>query len=223
MIEIFIPKELSEDSLRSYKDDLYDSSSKGECNFTGLLEYIGSRENIIHALRKIKSNHGFQTAGVDKTIGNDILQEDAETFFKNIQIMLEGYKPNDVRRVYINKRNGKKRPLGIATIYDRVIQTAIANIIEPILEGKFYEHSYGFRPMRQIEHAYGMISVLLNTGNRYYVVEGDIKGFFDNVNHKILINKLYKYGVRNNAVKKWCLKLRIWDLRLNKKSKSDTQ
>jgi group II intron reverse transcriptase/maturase len=165
------------------------------------MEIITCRENIIHAIRKVKSNQGFNTPGTDGMIGYDFLQGDAEEMLSEIHRQFEEYNPKAIRRVYIPKRNGKQRPLGIPTVVDKIIQTAIANIIEPILEGKFYEHSYGFRPMRQIEHAYAYLSVLVNTdGQRHWIVEGDIKGFFDNVNHNILINKLYKYGIRDKRV-----------------------
>ena len=93
------------------------------------------------------------------------------------------------------------RPLGIPTVTDKIVQTAIANIIEPIAEGTFYKHSYGFRPMRSIENAYGYISAIINTNSeRHWIVEGDIKGFFDNVDHNTMINKLYKYGIRDKRL-----------------------
>ena len=201
MIKIITPKELSESELRSYKDELYAQSLKGKVNFNSLMEIIACRENIIHAIRKIKSNHGFNTAGTDNLTGDELIQEDAQKVFDMIQNQLNNYDPKAIRRVYIPKRNGKLRPLGIPTVIDKIIQTAIANIIEPILEGKFYEHSYGFRPMRQIEHAYAYLSTLVNTDTkRHWIVEGDIKGFFDNVDHNVLIDKLYKYGIRDKRL-----------------------
>jgi len=180
---------------------LYAKSLEGENNFNSLMEVITCRENLIHAIRKIKSNKGFNTAGTDGKIGNDILQDDAEVIFELIHEQFENYNPKAIKRTLIPKRDGKQRPLGIPTVVDKIVQTAIANIIEPILEGKFYEHSYGFRPMRQIEHAYAYLSTLVNTDTeRHWIVEGDIKGFFDNVNHNILIDKLYKYGIRDKRL-----------------------
>lgn len=201
MVKIIVPSELSETELISYKDNLYEEASKGVREFHNLMEVICCRENIIDAIRKIKANNGFNTEGVDGIIGNDILQSDAEEFFAHIQQCFESYEANRVRRVYIPKRNGKERPLGIPAVMDKIVQTAIANILEPIFEGIFYEHSYGFRPMRDISQVYGYLSAIVNTNsNRHWVVEGDIKGFFDNVNHQLLINKLYKYGVRDKRL-----------------------
>lgn len=200
-VDIMAPSQLSEAELRAYKDELYEKAKKGEKNFTGLLEVIACRENIIHAIRKVKSNAGFKTAGTDNMTGEELLQLDTQEVFDLIQKQLENYEPNNVKRVLIPKRNGKKRPLGIPTVVDRVIQTAITNILEPILEAQFYEHSYGFRPMRQVEHAIAYISVLINSDEkRYWIVEGDIKLYFDTVRHATLIKKLYKYGIRDKRV-----------------------
>lgn len=166
----------------------------------GLLELICEKENIIDAIRRVKSNGGFKTAGIDEETGQELLNKPINVVFERIRRQLENYEPNMVRRVEIPKANGKKRPLGIPTIIDRIIQTAIANIIEPILEAQMYEHSYGFRPLRSIENAYGIISSLTTHNQRHFVVEGDIKGYFDNINHNILIDKLWKYGIRDKRV-----------------------
>lgn len=186
--------------LEQVKDSLYKRSSEGENKFSGLLEIIKTRENIIDAIRQIKSNGGFKTAGVDKMTGQEFLALDAETAFQKIVRHLDNYTPKNVRRVLIPKQNGKLRPLGIPTIVDRIIQTAITNIIEPILEAKMYEHSYGFRPLRAIEHASAYLSVLTTHNKRHFVVEGDIKSFFDRIDHKIMIRKLYKYGIADKRV-----------------------
>lgn len=196
---LLITEQLSEIELREKKDKLFSDSQKGIFH-NGLLELICEKENLIDAIRKIKSNGGFMTAGVDNETGHDFVSQPADIIFERIRKSLEDYNPEKVRRVEIPKSNGKKRPLGIPAIIDRVIQTAINNIIEPILEAQMYEHSYGFRPLRSIEHAYAMIHSLTVRDKRHYVVEGDIKGYFDNINHNILINKLWKYGVRDKRL-----------------------
>lgn len=195
-----IINELSEADLRSMKDDLYEASMNGKRNFTDLYELITCRENIIHAIRKVKSNSGFKTKGVDDVTGQEFLNGNVDEMFELIRSSLDNYKPHDVRRVLIPKSNGKTRPLGISTIIDRVIQTAVANIIEPICEAQFFEHSYGFRPQRGIEHVMSRFSYLTVRNQRHWIVEGDIKGYFDNINHKILINKLFKMGIRDKRV-----------------------
>lgn len=193
------PLKLNEMELRQYKDNLYEKSGQGK-SFNGLLEVIACRENIIHAINKLKANSGFNTPGVDGITGEDLLQYESDEFFDIIQHQFECYSPKEVRKVYIPKSDGKTRQLGISTIVDRVIQTAISNIIEPIAEAKFYKHSYGFRPMRQIEHAYGYLSTLVNSCHYQWIVEGDIKGYFDNIDHNIMIDKLYKIGVQDKRV-----------------------
>lgn len=195
-----IINELSEEELKNVKNKLYEQSKDGKRNFTGLYELICNRENIIHAIRKVKSNSGFKTTGVDEISGQDFLDGDAMTMFNAIRERLENYEPGKVRRVLIPKANGKTRPLGISNIMDRVIQTAVANIIEPICEAQFSEHSFGFRPLRSIEHVLARFSYLTTRNQRHWVVEGDIKGYFDNIDHKILINKLYKMGIRDKRV-----------------------
>ncbi|MEC0369988.1 group II intron reverse transcriptase/maturase [Paenibacillus chibensis] len=192
--------ELSEAELKIVKDDLYEQSSNGKRDFHGLLELILMRENLIHAIRKVKSNPGFKTAGVDEITGQVWLQIDAEEAFDKLRDCIIDYSPDKVRRVFIPKSNGKQRPLGIPTIVDRIIQTAVNNILEPILEATMFRHSYGFRPMRDISHAVAYMQRLTTMNKRHFVLEGDIKGYFDNIDHNILIRKLYKYGIRDKRV-----------------------
>lgn len=198
-MQLNITEKLSDSELRDVKDKLFSDSQNGIYH-NGLLELICEKENLIDAIRKIKSNGGFKTAGVDFETGQDFLNKPIDVIFERLRSQLEDYEPQKVKRVEIPKSNGKKRPLGIPTIIDRIIQTAIANIIEPILEAKMYEHSYGFRPLRSIENVYGLIGSLTVNNKRHFVVEGDIKGYFDNINHNILINKLWKYGIRDKRV-----------------------
>lgn len=198
-MKIVITEQLSEENLRNRKDELFSDSKEGKFP-NSLLELICEKENIIDAIRRIKSNGGFKTAGIDNEKGQELLNKPMNAVFELLREQLENYEPNLVKRVEIPKANEKKRLLGIPTILDRIIQTAIANIIEPILEAQMYEHSYGFRPLRSTEHVFGYISSLTTNNKRHYIVEGDIKGYFDNINHNILINKLWKYGIRDKRV-----------------------
>ena len=153
-----------------------------------LIEEILSDSNISEAIRRVKSNKG--AAGIDRMTVNEI---DAyfEEHGKEIRqsILEKRYKPQPVRRVYIPKSNGKKRPLGIPTVADRVIQQAVAQVLMGIYEPLFSDHSYGFRPGRSAQDAIGETLTYLNEGYEW-VVDLDIEAYFDTVNHDKLISIL---------------------------------
>jgi group II intron reverse transcriptase/maturase len=164
------------------------------------MDLILDKNNIELAYRNIKSNTGSNTAGVDGLTIKDISELDNETLYKTIVNRLKNFIPNKVRRVEIPKPNGKMRPLGIPTIIDRIIQQAIKQIIEPIAEAKFYRHSYGFRPTRSPDDAMARAYFLAQQNNLHYVVDIDIKGFFDNINHGKLLKQLWNMGIRDNTL-----------------------
>lgn len=153
-----------------------------------LMEVILSRENLNRAYKKVVANKG--TSGVDKQsveeLGNYI-RENREFILTSLRT--RKYVPKPVRRVYIPKSNGKKRPLGIPTALDRTIQQAIAQPISDIYEEKFSEFSYGFRPNRSCHDAIRQALDYLNSGYEW-VIDIDIEQFFDKVNHDKLIQIL---------------------------------
>lgn len=181
-------------------DDLYAKSKNGDI-FTHLMDIILSRENILLAYRNIKANAGSKTAGTDGTIIKDIGKLPAETVVKKVRYIVagspHGYRPKPVRRKEIPKPNGKTRPLGIPYMWDRLIQQCIKQVLEPICEAKFSENSYGFRPNRSVENAIKATYNRLQISQLHYVIEFDIKGFFDNVNHSKLIKQIWAMGIRD--------------------------
>lgn len=188
-------------SMQAMLDRLYELGKKEHYNFHDLMQYISAKENILLAYRNIKRNKGSKTKGSNKTTILDLAETNQIFYVQEVQKRLKNYYPNPVRRVEIPKGNGKTRPLGIPTMEDRIGQQCIKQILEPILEAKFYPHSYGFRPNRSTHHAIARLEFLAFEGY-YYVVDVDIKGFFDNVNHGKLIKQLWSIGIQDkNLIK----------------------
>lgn len=161
------------------------------------MQFITSKQNILLAYRNIKKNKGSTTVGTDNLDIDFFEKMEQEEYIGYIQNKLANYHPKSVRRVKIPKANGKTRPLGIPCIDDRIIQQCIKQVLEPICEAKFHKHSYGFRPNRSTEHAIARCMSLMNINKLHYVVDIDIKGFFDNVNHSKLKKQLWSLGIQD--------------------------
>ena len=177
-------------------DELYRKSLSGK-KFDNLLSLILNEQNILLAYRNIKKNKGSKTKGTNENTIIEIGENNPKKLIQYVVGRLSNYEPHSVRRVEIPKENGKIRPLGIPTIEDRLIQQCIKQILEPICEAKFYNHSYGFRPNRSTHHAIARAMTLANIGKLHYVVDVDIKGFFDNVDHSKLLKQLWSIGIQD--------------------------
>jgi len=196
----------NEAQLKKLTDLLYEKSREGT-TFTGLMEAISNEVTIITAIHNIKANAGSKTAGVDRNKMDKYLQMPKVAVIDLIRSTVSDYKPKPAKRIYIEKANGKQRPLGIPTVLDRIVQECIRIIIEPICEARFYPHSYGFRPYRAQKHAVRDIVNIINGSNKsdtmpVYALEGDIKGCFDNINHRVLLSKLWKIGIHDKRLLK---------------------
>lgn len=187
--------------LQNTLDKLY-AESKNHCCFRHLMQYVASEDNIKLAYRNIKKNKGSKTAGADGKTIEDLNKWSISNLISHIQKRLKWYQPNKIRRVEIPKDNGKTRPLGIPTIMDRLIQQCFLQILEPICEAKFFERSNGFRPNRSAENAIAQVYKMIQTQHLYYVVDVDIKSFFDNVSHGKLLKQMWTMGIQDKQLLK---------------------
>ena len=150
-------------AMQNTFDNLYNQSCNNK-KFKNLMQYITSKNNILLAYRNIKKNKGSTTVGTDNLDISYFKEMETEKFVERIQSKLLNYIPKSVRRVEIPKHKGsvETRPLGIPCIEDRIIQQCIKQVLEPICEAKFHNHSYGFRPNRSTEHAIARCMRLMN-------------------------------------------------------------
>ena len=174
--------------------------------FHSLYDKICQKEVIWSAWLQVKANGG--SGGVDGKEFSDY--EDPEARNKLLreihQELLEGtYHPQPVQRVYIDKPDGGKRPLGIPTIKDRIVQTAVKLVLEPIFEEDFQEFSYGFRPKRSCHHALQAVWKWMNFGYTQ-VIDADIRKYFDTIPHEKLMRSVamrIKDGRVLRLIKQW--------------------
>jgi RNA-directed DNA polymerase len=154
-----------------------------------LIDKVYSMQNLRASFQKVKTRKG--SAGVDhQTI--EAYEANLEQNLEDLSVKIreERYEPRAVKRVWIPKPGKKeKRPLGIPTVRERVVQGAMRNVLEPIFEKDFAEHSYGFRPGRGCKDALRRVNALLIAGHEW-VVDADIKGYFDTIPHEPLMDRL---------------------------------
>jgi Retron-type reverse transcriptase len=145
-----------------------------------LIDKVWSIPNLESAWKKVAANRG--SAGIDNVSIKHYKRHAQERLKRTSELLRQDkYRPAGVKRVWIDKAGSKdKRPLGIPTVTDRVVQTALRNVIEPIFEVEFCQYSYGFRPHRSCKDALRRVDGLLKEGYKY-IVDADIKGYFDNI------------------------------------------
>lgn len=185
--------------MQATLDKLF-QDSKARKPFTNLMELIDSDDNIKLAYRNIKRNNGSTTAGMDRKTILDIEKLSEDEYLRIMHAKFRWYQPKAVKRVEIPKPDGRMRPLGIPSIWDRLVQQCILQILEPICEAQFHERSNGFRPNRSAEHAIAQVNHLMYKVKLHYAVDVDIKGFFDNVNHTKLIQQMWAMGSRDKKL-----------------------
>lgn len=190
----------TEKDLSETFDQMYALSKEGNEPFYNLIELMMNEQVIMTAIHNIKANKGSKTAGIDGKKMNYYLNKPFEELVELVRKSIKNYNPFPIKRKHIPKSNGKTRPLGIPIILDRIIQEVARLVIEPILEAKFYIHSYGYRPYRKASHAMAEILDRLTRSKTYWVIEGDIKGFFDNINQNKMVEILWNLGIKDKRL-----------------------
>lgn len=167
-------------------NNLAEHSKKPDYKYQRLYRILFNEEMFYIAYQRISANKGGMTAGSDNQTLDEMSLSRIHELITTLQD--ESYQPKPARRVYIPKKNGKKRPLGMPSANDKLVQEVLRMILEAIYEGQFSYCSHGFRPNRSCHTALAQIQKSFR-GVKWFV-EGDIKGYFDNINHSVLVNTL---------------------------------
>ena len=195
------PKE----KVRELQRKLYQSAKRNKVRkFHALYDKLYREDILYEAWKRVRANDG--SAGIDNQTIEEVEAYGVDKIIEEIQEILRenNYNPPPVRRIYIPKADGSERPLGIPTVKDRIIQSAMKLMIEPVLEADFKDCSYGFRPKRNQHQALEVIRKACNNrGN--YVLDGDIKGYFNNINHEKLM-MLVERRISDRRINKLILK-----------------
>lgn len=168
--------------------NLSKQAMKDDYEFGRLYRHLYNEDFYIKAYSKIYKNKGSATQGINDETADGFGEEKIQAIIETLKD--ESYQPNPVRRIHIPKKNGDTRPLGIPTFTDRIVQEVCRMILEAIYEPNFSNHSHGFRPKRSCHTA--LIEIKKTFTGVNWFIEGDIKEFFDHINHQVLISILRK-------------------------------
>lgn len=153
-----------------------------------LIDKVYSLDNLLEAFDKVKRNKGGKTSGVDgidvKGFGEHLMNN---MYRIRDELRNGNYEPQAVRRVYIEKGDGTRRPLGIPTVRDRVVQQALLNVLQPIFDPHFHPSSYGYRPGRSAHHAIAKAERFTRKYGLRHVVDMDLSKCFDTLDHEFIL------------------------------------
>ena len=189
--------------VRNLRQRIFRASQEGDLRRVASLQklMLRSRSNALLAVRRVTQvNKGKNTPGVDKVV---VKTPEARGKLVDLVRSHQPWQAKPVRRVYIPKANGKRRPLGIPVMVDRALQAMVLAALEPFWEARFEGCSYGFRPGRGCHDAIGKIYRLANPNNRKkWILDADIKGAFDNIGHDTLLEAIGPFPARE-LVRQW--------------------
>lgn len=181
------------EKARQLCEKLYLAAKKSSTRrFHQLYDKVHRLDILSDAWEIVKQNKGC--AGVDGVSIADVIKYGQEKYVQELHTLLldtHTYHPRKIKRVYIPKADGKQRALGIPAVRDRIVQTAAKILLEPIFEADFLECSYGFRPNKSCHEAIEQIRLYTNAGFKV-VLDADISGYFDNINHEKLLDFVHQ-------------------------------